>query len=216
MAAIDLSTALRRADGAFRAVAGELAQALSPWIEKHATRRNAAALGAILFAHLVILWALVHYLRLAQPKAPEREFGVWLAAEHYGDPGPPPPLPSVLQDAPVVAPPEIVIADDSTPPGIGSVAPSMILAPRPDPAHPNLPVRSAVLSDPAGKAVVLKVLVERDGSVSTAQVVSSTGQSALDDAAIAFVKANWHFLPATISGSPISYWTTISVPIVSD
>lgn len=214
MAAIDLSTALRKADGAFRAAARELAQALSPWIEKHATRRNAAALGAILLAHLVVLWALIHYLHLAQAKAPERELGVWLAPVTRPADAPPP-LPAVLEDPPIVAPPEIVIADETTPPGIGAVSPSMILAPRPDPAHPNLPARSAALSDPAGKAVILKVLVERDGSVSSAQVVASAGRSELDAAAIAFVKANWHFLPAMISGAPISYWTTISVPIVS-
>jgi len=93
----------------------------------------------------------------------------------------------------------------------------MVLAPRPDPLRVNLPPTAAqVGAKGVGVvAVLLKILVMPDGSVSAATIVNSSGQADADRAAIGFVKANWRFIPAMLNGTAIQYWTTVAVPFKS-
>lgn len=61
--------------------------------------------------------------------------------------------------------------------------------------------------------VVLRILVRADGTVARAEVARSSGQSALDQAAVLAV-GSWRFDPATRNGAPIEAWVLIPVRFV--
>jgi TonB family protein len=56
----------------------------------------------------------------------------------------------------------------------------------------------------------LKIQVLPDGSVGEIQLVKSTGDSSLDDAAQKAVK-QWKFKPGLLGGKPIPVWMTLAV-----
>jgi len=60
--------------------------------------------------------------------------------------------------------------------------------------------------------VVLTVTVERDGSVSRAEVSESAGDEGLDDAAIAAAR-QWRFVPATRLGEPIRSKVEVAIDV---
>ncbi len=99
---------------------------------------------------------------------------------------------------PVVEPPRIDIDTNDSKSGIVFAPAAMVLAPRPDPAHPNPVPAEAAESGAQRVLMVLKILVLPDGSVGDAQVVQSSGAADRDSRAIAFVKAGWRFLPAML------------------
>jgi TonB family protein len=170
---------------------------------------DAAAIGLVVFLHLIILWLILWSLRLQNGPLPPRELQVVFFEQSRAAKLQPPiiAVPEILQ------PPEFVIANDApTTAPIGASA-AMVLAPRPDPKHPNMPLDAGgpTLSKSA-LLVILKILVLADGSVGDAQIVASSGEPQNDSVAMAYVKANWRFLPALLNGTPIQYWTTVSVP----
>ena len=61
--------------------------------------------------------------------------------------------------------------------------------------------------------VVLRILVRADGTVARAEVARSSGQSALDQAAVLAV-GSWRFDPATRNGAAIEAWVLIPVRFV--
>jgi TonB family protein len=61
--------------------------------------------------------------------------------------------------------------------------------------------------------VVLRILVLANGSVDRAEIAQSSGQSALDQAAVT-VAWSWQFDPATRDGIPIDAWVLIPVRFV--
>ena len=61
--------------------------------------------------------------------------------------------------------------------------------------------------------VILKVLVRTDGTAASVEVFGSSGDPALDAAAIRAAR-NWNFLPATRDGVPIEAWAMIPVRFV--
>ncbi len=171
-------------------------------------------------AFVVLLHALLLWIILKNPLSPASSPEV--AEIHVAfirassDVAPPPPklsepLPPVLQ------PPDIVIEDDAAKSAPAGISAASILAPRPDPVHPNsAPSDLRTVADlKATPALVVKILVMPDGTVGDASVIKSSGKSEIDEAAIAYVKANWHFLPALLNGTPIQYWITLSVPLAS-
>jgi len=67
--------------------------------------------------------------------------------------------------------------------------------------------------DAAQGRVVLRILVQSDGSAGQVNVVESSGFRVLDEAAVnAAVK--WRFAPASRDGQPIDAWAVISVRFV--
>ena len=58
--------------------------------------------------------------------------------------------------------------------------------------------------------VILKALINRDGSVCTLVVAQSSGYQALDQEALKRVKT-WHFQPATYMGIPLETWVIIPI-----
>jgi TonB family protein len=56
-----------------------------------------------------------------------------------------------------------------------------------------------------------------DGTVGTATVVQSSGDSSNDDRVIEFVKAHWRFLPALVKQqTAIQYWMTVTVRFAAE
>jgi TonB family protein len=130
----------------------------------------------------------------------------------------PPSMPSLQSPEPPreVQPPQIEIAADSSPSVAASTAAmAQMLAPRPDPQHINAPPAppKSLGAAVANIAIILQILVEPDGSIADARITKSSGDGRLDKFAMAYVKANWRFIPALISGTPIEDWTTVLVPI---
>jgi TonB family protein len=113
---------------------------------------------------------------------------------------------------PVVEMPQVVIQTETSAPAAASA--SIVLAPRPDPVHPNPLPGADDIGSAAAVVIVLKIMVLPDGTVDDAVVVKSSGRHDTDLAAIAFVKAQWRFLPALMGGIAIQYWTTVSLRTV--
>lgn len=165
---------------------------------------HARALVLVLAFHLLFLGVIALGLKLPASQPEIRELRVRFFSEERSDRVAAPPEPTL----PVVEPPQIVIANDTS--GlIASVTAASILAPRPDPAHPN---QALTAEHAAVSALVLKLLVRSDGAIGDAQVVTSSGDTETDEAALAYVKAHWRFLPAMLRDTAIEYWTTVAVP----
>jgi protein TonB len=175
---------------------------------------NSLAWGVVLALHLAVIWALASgmVLSFGGGPAPEMQVSLLSGPSAAPQPDPPPPEPEMqVADAtpPDVATPDIVIdmaATTSTP---GLSAQTDILPPRADPSHIN---PSPAL--PAGHSpgvVTLTVLVAADGSISDARIAQSSGQSVLDQLALAFAKARWRFRAALQQGRPVADWTTVLV-----
>jgi TonB family protein len=114
-------------------------------------------------------------------------------------------------EMPILQMPDIVIARDGPDTAPPALAASLVLAPRPDPEHPN-PSFAAGHNPPSG-SVTLKILVSADGSIVDAAVQRTSGMSEVDRSTIAFVEAQWKFLPALLDDQPIQYWTTVVVRV---
>lgn len=59
--------------------------------------------------------------------------------------------------------------------------------------------------------VVLKVLVQADGTVGALEIARSSGYPLLDQSATSTVRT-WRFNPATVDGRPVSEWYQIPIP----
>lgn len=150
---------------------------------------------------------------------------------------PTPPPPAVLASLPVVAAPELAVdltkarsalitASLLAPPPTPPAAPVVKAAPPPPPVTVSLPIppvattSHAVMADDypltsmrlqeQGK-VLIKYLVKEDGSVGDCNVMTSSSNSRLDDAACAMVKRRWKFKPAMQDGKPVTEFLTAEV-----
>ena len=122
-----------------------------------------------------------------------------------------PSLPDV--ELPAMQMPDIVIERDTSDPAPPALSASLVLAPRPDPAHPN-PAPTGLSIDGQqhlSGSLILKILVQSDGTIADASVVRTSGRPDADEAAMNFIKAQWKLLPALLEGKPIQYWTTVVV-----
>jgi TonB family protein len=175
---------------------------------------QAIAITSVALLHAVFIWMIVLSLRPTATRQAPREMQLSLIRDTQTAQ-----LPNVAiadPDVPVVAPPDVVIQDDQpSTDTIAAASPSQVLAPRPDPSrtNPQLQASSIGQSIATAVSVVLKILVMPDGSIGDATVMRSSGRVEIDSGAIAYVRTNWHFLPALLNGAAIKYWTTVSVPI---
>ena len=94
--------------------------------------------------------------------------------------------------------------DPTQPPTVGHFAPPRALR-TPPPVYPE-----ALGCDGVGGRVELRLTITAQGRVGGVQLYKSSGQRALDEAAIAAVR-DWEFVPATRGGRPAP--TTIAVPM---
>lgn len=59
--------------------------------------------------------------------------------------------------------------------------------------------------------MVLRVLVQADGTAGTVEVAQSSGYPLLDESARSTVR-HWRFHPATVDGKPVAEWYRVPIP----
>jgi TonB family protein len=172
-----------------------------------------SAVGLAVLINILAIWILAANLHLAQTDSPQDLHATLFPTRPQSQPPPDPQL--VSPSIPLVPEPVIMIEPD-TPPTATITAMSMaqMLAPRPDTNHinvaPPLPALFRALGN--GITLILKIFVQPDGSISDAHIVKTSGDAKLDEFAVEYVKANWRYIPASISGKAVDDWTTVLVP----
>lgn len=150
-------------------------------------------------------------------------------------PEPPMPAPAIpgkpiYAPSPIVPMPHIPTTDKETAPitlvvaGPNDLAPAAQPIPhaaevfaRVDPRHrnpqPDYPATSKRLNEEG--TTILSIFIDERGSVTQAQLLTSSGSSRLDDAAMRGVttrgQKRWHYLPAMKDGIAIGVWQTVAV-----
>ena len=200
------------------------ADAPLPPTSSYTPRRNRGAIAAVVLAHGVALYALIHFDVIAIRRAvPQR-----LAVTMVEVPPPPPPheaarvAPSPKIETPIVAPPPIVALQAPPPPVIvAPPPPAPVLAP-PAAAAPVVamgtpgPVAADIMADvldaPAPRfpaesrrlresgTVRLRVVVSIEGRVADLTIAKSSGFDRLDKAALEAVR-RWRFRPRVVAGT---------------
>jgi protein TonB len=138
---------------------------------------------------------------------------------------PPPPPPKLETPPPFVPPPELSINLPAETSSAGAITtqskqqqvvqakPTVVVAARSDPRHPNskpaYPPTSRRLEEQG--QVILSLYILADGKVGEAKVQKSSGYERLDEAALREALNNWHFLPATSDGKPYATWKQVLV-----
>jgi protein TonB len=88
----------------------------------------------------------------------------------------------------------------------GVSIPASYAASNPKPDYPALSRRYEEQG-----TVVLQVQVKADGTAGEVKLMSSSGHSLLDKAAMNAVRA-WRFVPATSDGKPVTEWYQVPIP----
>jgi protein TonB len=81
----------------------------------------------------------------------------------------------------------------------------------PPPPYPASALRRHITGE-----VTLRVLVDAQGRPVNAVIESSSGSKLLDEAALKFVLARWHFIPATQDGQSIEAYALVPINFVID
>ena len=176
------------------------------------------SLGLVIGIHVVIISALIVGLSNDQLRKEVMDISASVVAKKAAPKDLPPPPPSMVRPPPSVAapPPQIVIA---APPPV--VAAPVVAAPPPPPPPTELKAIEKTHSLPPYPALsqrmgeqgttLLKVAIDNTGKVTECTVVTSSGSTRLDAAAVEYVKANWRWQPPTQAGKPVSATTEVSV-----
>jgi len=171
--------------------------------------------GVVLLAHVLAIWVLAVSLRTSWPERVGSDIAVMFIQSETQQALAQPPLPAFKEpELDTVPPPEFQVEPDLATNAIrGAASEAGMLAPRPDPAHFNIPpalpatFKGAVYSTP----VILKAHVLADGSIADASILKSSGVAGLDEFALDYIKNHWRLLPASINGMPVEAWTAVGV-----
>jgi protein TonB len=171
--------------------------------------------------HLIVIWALI--TGLAQQMMQKLPSELMAKVEETPPPPeklPPPPPPEMVKPPPPFVPPPDITVTDAPVSTTTITTQSTVATPPPavvKPAGPSSPVLSpgsgnncassfyppgAVRLNQEGTTLVM-IHVATDGSVSSVQVLDSSGHDSLDDASIRCISARWHFKPAMENGVPV-------------
>ena len=199
--------------------------------------KRVAATSGVIALHVGVLMMLMMPPPMAAPQADETVVVLpdW-QPRRLPPPPPPPPKPvDKAKPQPVDARPvqkpvaeEFVESVDQTPgpmdiapPDVPEIANSFDTGPAtsvfvqlvpdvsPAPPYPRLAMTRRI----QGK-VVLRINVDASGRPIQVSVESSSGSSILDEAAMKFVKARWHFVPAQQDGRAIEAWALLPIDFV--
>ena len=175
-------------------------------------------LALVIGIHVVIISALIVGLSNDQLRKEMMDISASVVAKKAAPKDLPPPPPAMVRPPPQVAapPPQIVIA---APPPV--VAAPVVAAPPPPPPPTELKAIEKTHSLPPYPALsqrmgeqgttLLKVAIDNTGKVTECTVMSSSGSTRLDAAAVEYVKANWRWQPPTQAGKPVAATTEVSV-----
>lgn len=182
------------------------------------SRVRIAGIVFVALLHVVLIYAIASGLAMKFVKALPAELNAQVIQPQQEEHQPPPPKPALqLPNLPAIPPPQINVQQQQT------QSPPITVQTTTAPAGPanNSPVATQAkgitsthsippypeTSRRLGKqgTVVLKVMIDADGSVTDAQVEQSSGVQDLDTAAVEWVKSHWKYKPATgTSGQPIA------------
>ena len=169
--------------------------------------------------NVAIIAALVAGLSSSQLRQEMLDISASVVAKKVTKADLPPPPPAMVRPPAAVAapPPQIVIA---APPPVVE-APKAVAAPPPPPPPTELKAIEATHSLPPYPALsqrmgeqgttLMKVNIDTTGKVTEVTIVTSSGSTRLDTAAVEYVKANWRWQPPTQGGKPVSATTEVSV-----
>ena len=180
------------------------------------TQQRSIGIFIVIAFHVLLIWALATGLgtTIATLITPDSIKLTPLEKQIV----PPPteaPLEPVIDNRPqVIIDPKItpnIIFDDALPPLVTSpssgepVIPSNLSkAKLLKASKPDYPSAAARLGQEG--ATGLKLFINVDGRVSDVQLISSSGSSRLDDAAVKHAKRNWVFSPCTEGGKAVACW----------
>lgn len=184
-----------------------------------------AIVGAL---HVAAIYALIHALApsLIEPAVPPITHIDIFRTQPRPLPSQPPNIPTTVRQVPGVTPvkPDFTIegTSDQGPIFVNPTAPQadrnpVQAAPVLTPAHgianthttPAYPPLAVRLNQQGN--VQLSLIIDEQGYVTDATVLTSSGYDALDAAAVAWVKAHWRYQPATRDGHPVSATTNAIV-----
>lgn len=175
-------------------------------------QQRAAAGSAVALLHVLVVVALLLGLRVSVPvSAPEFEMTLGGPIGERAAPTPRmfvPKLQTVQQPQPAPPQPDDTYqANVAQPSGSSNVTmPAEAIAS--EHAFPPMPLG---LNAQKPMIVRLAVSITEEGAISDASVQASSGDTTLDDLAIAWVKAHWRYLPARQDGNAIAVVTTAVV-----
>jgi periplasmic protein TonB len=189
-----------------------------PHDSNYLSRRGVAFLGIIVL-HIVLIWAFINGFAQTGVRYVQTILQTNIIQTEKPKDLPPPPPPVDLKERPpvqVIAPDINISVPVDAPPPIQTVTTQRVEATPPAPRAivPGTPLKPTYAPDVAdyypdssrragetGRAMV-KVCVNVGGKLDSAEVSTSSGVAALDQAAIKYAKA-MRFKPATSEGKPV-------------
>jgi len=183
-------------------------------------------LALVVALHIGIVYALVTGLATRAVEVIPAAIEAKIISEppHEQIEPPPPPPEFHPPPPPFVPPPEVHIETPAPPRSTAITTVTNVKPMEPPPAPPREPVTVMPRIDLAHShqpeyppvsrrlgeqgSVILQVLVSVGGRVLDAKVVQSSGSERLDQAAVAGVKEDYRFTPATLDGKPQQMWYT--------
>ncbi|HEY5338208.1 MAG TPA: energy transducer TonB [Rhizomicrobium sp.] len=184
-----------------------------------ASPRRFISVGVVALLHVIVIYALASGLAAQLVDKIPQDIKADIIKDKPPDmpKAPPPPPPDLVKPPPpFIPPPDIVIANDAPTNTITAV--TNVVQP---PAPPKPAAVPATLAAGRGNncasryypplavrlnhegSTILTVHIGANGSVSAAEVGTSSGFSELDQAAVQCVTAQWRFTPATQNGAPV-------------
>ncbi len=199
--------------------------------------KRIAATSGVIALHVGVLMMLMVPARVAQTDVAEEPEMQVLVPRIIPRPLPLPPKPveprpvpvNVAKPVPVpIAEPPVEVVDqtpnamsqalvetpdlpDSFDPPVasGTVFAQLAADVAPPPPYPRTALQRRIQG-----TVVLRIHVDASGRPLRVSVENSSGSLLLDRAAAEFVKARWHFVPATRDGAPVDAWALVPIEFV--
>jgi periplasmic protein TonB len=188
----------------------------------------------VILFHVVAIWGLASGLANSTIQLLRGNLQTVVTTEEVKEDTPPPPPPPDFKPPPVVAiAPEVTIDLAQAPPPAATTAitntppkpPAPVaVAPPPPPPPPTPPqaLNSHQITDAADYPaislrlqeqgqVLIKYVVQANGTVSDCEVQKSSGKPRLDEGACNFAKKKWRFKAATQDGKPVAAALTANV-----
>ncbi len=170
--------------------------------------------SSVVVLHLLIFTVLIIGLH-NRVATVSQEFEMTLGGP-AGEPSNSPKPPLVMPQLPKLPPPlvqsEMTLEGNTASPAGSPNTTTPAQAISAEHAFPPLPPE---LKSGGPKIVRLIVTITEEGVIADASVQASSGISALDDLAVAWVKSHWHYIPAMRDGRTIAVTTTAVVSFAS-
>ena len=186
------------------------------------TPRRVAIIGGVGLLHVAAITALILGMKPGVVAQIAQEIHLIRVAKTEQPPVPAPPPVKMVQPVvprtPTVTPPVIPIQPDTPSPLYVKPTPTNPTPPVPDSSAAGVASTHSVPPYPADAreqshsgSVLLQLVVSAQGDVTSANVVTSSGHTELDQAAVAWVVAHWKYKPAVQNGIAVPSQTQAMV-----